>query len=43
MGFLVIEAWDHEIFNTPWVVIEKIREARGTLGKGSTRRDRHFQ
>lgn len=30
-GFLVIEVWDFEIFHTPWVVIERVKEARQRL------------
>lgn len=31
MGFLVVEAWDHEIFHSPGLVIERIRRARSEL------------
>jgi very-short-patch-repair endonuclease len=31
MGLTVIEVWDHEIFYTPWLVVERIREARNVL------------
>ena len=31
MGMTVIEIWDHEIFYTPWLVVEKVREARRLL------------
>jgi very-short-patch-repair endonuclease len=37
MGFLVVEVWDHEIFHTPWLIIERIRAARTLLMAGSTR------
>ena len=28
MGFVVVEVWDHEIFHSPGVVVERIRRAR---------------
>lgn len=31
MGFHVVEVWDHEIFYTPWLVVERIRAARAQL------------
>lgn len=31
MGFVVVEIWDYEIFNTPWVAIAKIRKGRQGL------------
>jgi very-short-patch-repair endonuclease len=31
MGFLVVEVWDHEIFYTPWLVVERVIKARATL------------
>jgi very-short-patch-repair endonuclease len=31
MGLTVIEVWDHEIFYTPWLVVERIREVRKLL------------
>jgi very-short-patch-repair endonuclease len=31
MGFMVVEVWDHEIFYTPWTVVERIRAARAQL------------
>ncbi|CAN5329115.1 hypothetical protein BH18ACT5_BH18ACT5_12300 [soil metagenome] len=31
MGFVVVEVWDHEIFHTPWVAIERIRKERNRL------------
>ncbi|HEY3428108.1 MAG TPA: DUF559 domain-containing protein [Acidimicrobiia bacterium] len=37
MGFLVVEVWDHEIFSTPWLVVERIRTARAFLLASSTR------
>ncbi|HJU80769.1 MAG TPA: DUF559 domain-containing protein [Acidimicrobiia bacterium] len=37
MGFLVVEVWDHEIFHTPWLVIERITRARSVLLAASTR------
>ena len=37
MGFLVVEVWDHEIFYTPWLVVERIRAARKLLLAASTR------
>ncbi|MCA1736725.1 MAG: type IV toxin-antitoxin system AbiEi family antitoxin domain-containing protein [Actinobacteria bacterium] len=41
LGFVVVEVWDHEIFHTPWLIIERIRKARESLLIGSTRLDRH--
>lgn len=32
MGYMVVEVWDHEIFTTPWLVVERIRRARRTAG-----------
>ncbi len=40
MGFLVVEVWDYEIFRTPWVVVSRVREARQSVTKRSTRRNR---
>jgi very-short-patch-repair endonuclease len=37
MGFLVVEVWDHEIFHTPWLVVERIRAGRTLLMAGSMR------
>jgi very-short-patch-repair endonuclease len=31
MGLTVIEVWDHEIFYTPWLVVERVRDARKLL------------
>jgi very-short-patch-repair endonuclease len=31
MGMTVIEVWDHEVFHTPWIVLEKVRDARKLL------------
>jgi very-short-patch-repair endonuclease len=31
MGLTVIEVWDHEIFYTPWLVVEKVRDTRKLL------------
>ena len=31
MGLTVIEVWDHEIFYTPWQVVERVRNARKLL------------
>lgn len=41
MGFEVVEIWDYEVFHTPWVAVERIREARSRILERSTRRDRH--
>jgi very-short-patch-repair endonuclease len=30
-GLLVIEVWDFEIFHTPWVVVQRVKEARSRL------------
>jgi len=30
-GFVVVEVWDFEIFHTPWVVVERVKEARSRL------------
>lgn len=30
-GFVVIEVWDFEIFHAPWLVIERVQEARRRL------------
>jgi len=31
MGFLVVEVWDHEVFYTPWVVVERVMAAYRSL------------
>ncbi|HUP14891.1 MAG TPA: hypothetical protein VM848_02385 [Acidimicrobiia bacterium] len=31
MGLTVIDVWDHEIFYTPWLVVERVRDARKLL------------
>ena len=30
-GLLVVEVWDFEIFHTPWVVVQRVKEARSRL------------
>ncbi|HKZ20949.1 MAG TPA: DUF559 domain-containing protein [Acidimicrobiia bacterium] len=40
MGYMVVEVWDHEIFSTPWLVIERIRRARVALLRRSPRPNR---
>lgn len=40
MGFVVVEVWDHEIFHTPWVAIERIRKERNRLLGGFLAVDR---
>lgn len=37
MGFVVVEVWDHEIFYTPRLVVERIRQARAALLQRSPR------
>jgi very-short-patch-repair endonuclease len=30
-GLAVVEVWDFEIFHTPWVVVQRVKEARSRL------------
>jgi very-short-patch-repair endonuclease len=40
LGYLVVEVWDYEIFYTPWLVVERILQARAALLRRSPRRNR---
>jgi very-short-patch-repair endonuclease len=40
LGYVVVEVWDYEIFYTPWLVVERIRQARAALLRRSPRRNR---